>query len=168
MPTAFISIGSNVSPETNIPAALVALKNYCQITGISTFYKTKAIGSENAPDFFNGVVKVQTQLPPTDLKYGVLRVIESELGRIRTADKNAPRSIDLDIIVYENLVINEPGLVLPDPEIPYRPFLYEPLKELAPDLALPGSDLKVSDMPSINEKMEPLELFTAKLRKEII
>jgi 2-amino-4-hydroxy-6-hydroxymethyldihydropteridine diphosphokinase len=167
MPRVFISIGSNIDPETNIRKAVEALAKHIRITGISTVYLTTAIGRAGQPAFYNTVLATETGLDPRELKFSVLRRIEAELGRKRSADKYAPRPIDLDIAVYGGLVIDEPGLKIPDPDIYERAFLAAGLAELAPDMVLPDSGRLIRDVyydmsPAL---MESLDELTASLRR---
>lgn len=170
MPTVYIGVGSNIDPEINIPAALLLLGEQVRIVSISTFYQTEPVGVSDSPPFYNGIVGVVTDIPPRELKFEILRNIEEVLGRIRGADKYAPRTIDLDIIVYGNAIINEPGLVIPDPDIVNRAFIAVPLLELEPDLVLPDYEVKLADvvesMPA--DSMVPLIDFTRRLRLEIM
>jgi len=76
-------------------------------------------------------------MAPRDLKFGLLRRIEADLGRVRTADKYAARTIDLDILLYGDRIIDQPDLKVPDPDLRERAFLIVPLAELAPDVVLP-------------------------------
>ena len=177
MPRAYIGVGSNIDPEANIPAALRMLAEVATIVGISTFYRTPALGPPSADasdasggiiprsitaEFINGVVAVETDLPPRELKFGVLRPIERVLGRVRDAEKFAPRTIDLDIAVYGDVVIDEPDLVIPDPGIMSRAFLAMPLAELAPELFVDA--VRSQDAGS----MTALDEFTQRLRREIV
>lgn len=167
MATAYIGIGSNVEPEKNIPLALKALGARAAITGISMFYVTPPVGSGDNPPFYNGAARIRTDIPPKDLKFEVLRKIEDELGRVRTGDRYAPRTIDLDLVLYDNVVMREPGLVLPDPDVVTRVFLAAPLLELDPELILPGG-LRLAEiarsLPA--DAMTPLPDFTAALKAE--
>jgi len=166
MALAFIAVGSNIDPEDNIPRALDLLLRAVCVTGISTFYRTPALGSEGQPPFYNGVIASETELPPRTVKFEVLREIEERLGRRRGEDRYAPRAIDLDLILYDDLIVEEADLILPDPEIAQRAFLAAPLCELAPELALPG-DRPVCALASelASQPMEPLPEFTERLRE---
>ncbi len=144
---AFVAIGSNINPRDNIPRALTMLNAYLPVAAISNFYKTAAVGPSAQPDFFNGVVKIRTAHQPREIKFDILRKIEERLGRVRSADKFAPRTIDLDLILCGTLVIDEPGLVLPDQAIRHYPFVAIPLRELAPDLPLPDTRTLLSAEP---------------------
>jgi len=167
MARAFVGVGSNLDPAHNVPRALAALAGKVRVRGISTFYRTPAEGRPEQPLFYNGVVEIATELAPAALKQ-VLRGIEQELGRQRTADKYAPRTIDLDLLLYDDLAGSQPGLTLPDPEIAARPFLAWPLAELDPGLVLPGTGTLVAQLARRlgRAEMEPLAELTARLRRE--
>jgi len=127
---AFIAVGSNIEPEHHIRLALEQLARHVTITGLSTFYRTPPLHRPEQPTFINGVVRIETAIPARALKFEVLRTVESRLGRVRTVDKYAPRTIDLDIVLYGSQVIAEPDLRIPDPDLRARPFLAVPLLEL--------------------------------------
>lgn len=138
-----VAIGSNVEPEKNIADALGRLADRVEIVGLSNFYRTEPVGPPGQPPFVNGACAIRTALGPLDLKRTVLRHVEDAGGRIRTADRYAPRTIDLDLLVYGPTVLNEADLELPDPEILDRPFLWLPLLELDPGLILPGTGVRL-------------------------
>ena len=170
MNTAYIGFGSNIDPEQNIPSAIRMLSRHVNILAISTIYLTEPLGDADSPQFYNGVLKIKTSVQPRQLKFEVLRKIENAHGRTRTRDKYAPRSIDLDIIVYEDLVVCEPDLVIPDPDIYDRVFIAVPLLELSPEMILPDTGMRLADIAKTlhADTMTPLAEFTAALRKEII
>lgn len=126
----YIGLGSNINPEQNIPLALVLLSQQVQIISVSQVWETQPVGSGGA-NFLNAAVLVTTQLPLQLLKNVVLRPIESRLGRKRTFNKNAPRQIDLDILIYDERVV--------DTKIWARAFLAVPLAELVPKLLHPDT-----------------------------
>ena len=169
MATAYIGIGSNIDPEVNVCSAIRLLKESVQIVKVSTFYCTEPLGSPESEPFYNGVVEIETVIEPRELKFEVLRNIEQALGRTRCSDKYAPRTIDLDIIVYGNTVASDHDLTIPDPDIAERVFIAIPLFELAPDLVLPGSELRLADIVKSmqTDSMVPLIEFTHALREEI-
>jgi 2-amino-4-hydroxy-6-hydroxymethyldihydropteridine diphosphokinase len=170
MARAFVSVGSNIDPEENTARALSALGREARITKISTVYLTEPEGRPEQPLFYNCVVEIETELSPVELKQKVLREIEKRLGRERTEDKYAARTIDLDLVLYDDLVMTTEGLTLPDPDIVRRPFLAVPLLELAPGLVLPGSGLRIAEAAAALQQnsMKPLKNYTERLRKEVL
>ena len=168
MTRAFLGVGSNIDPMDNVRSAIRLLGRQVHILAVSTFYRTEAIGSTGNPSFINGVIEIETEVPALDLKYGLLRKIEKQLGRHRTSDRNAPRPIDLDLLVYGEESIYSEDLVLPEPEIAQRSFLAIPLCELAPDLILPGFGRTVREIANLFEvgQMEPLADFTETIRRD--
>ncbi len=165
----FVSIASNIHPERNIPDALERLARQVRILGISTFYRNSPLDRPEQPEYLNGVCAIQTKRAPRALKFECLRTIEAELGRVRTGDKFAARTIDLDIAVYGSVTLRETDLVVPDPEIYERPFLAWPLYELAPALVLPDSGRALAEVVRSFTKagLTPEEPFTADLRKRL-
>jgi 2-amino-4-hydroxy-6-hydroxymethyldihydropteridine diphosphokinase len=168
MPRAFISVGSNINAEANVRAAVRLLSEAVRIVGVSTFYATEPIGRPEQPTFYNGVLEVETDIPPRDLKQSVLRRIEHQLGRERTEDRYAARTIDLDVLLYDDQVQDSADLVLPDPDVAARAFLAVPLCELAPDLVLPGSGRSIQAVAArfAGHQMKPLREYTDLLREE--
>jgi dihydroneopterin aldolase/2-amino-4-hydroxy-6-hydroxymethyldihydropteridine diphosphokinase len=168
MARAFIGVGSNIEPEANLRRALHRLERVGRVTAISTVYRTEPVGRTSQPQFYNAVIEIATEVPPVALKRE-LRRIEEDLGRRRTADKYAPRTIDLDLILYDDLVVTADGLTLPDPQIRERPFLAIPLCEVAPDLVLPDSGEPIRQVAAAlaQHTMEPLAEYTALLRKDV-
>ena len=166
---AYISVGSNINPEKNIAKALDYLKEHAKITAISTFYQTRAIDRPKQPDFVNGIFKIQTDMPARELKFDVLRKIESGLGRIHSDDKYIDRTIDLDIVIYGDMVIDEFDLKIPDRDIRRRPFIAIPLLEIEPSLILPDTGEKLSSLGIIEAKsdMKPVFNFSEMLREGI-
>jgi 2-amino-4-hydroxy-6-hydroxymethyldihydropteridine diphosphokinase len=169
MPAAYIGIGSNILPEKNIEKAVSLLSQKVTIIDISTFYLTKPLGMPDQPLFYNGAAHVDTDDGPLDLKFHILRDIEKKLGRIRSADKSSPRTIDLDILLYDRIVMNDGVLKIPDPDILERPFLALPLYELSRDMVVPGWDRAISAIAENfkDNDMKPLPEFTEKLRRMI-
>ena len=166
---AYISVGSNIKPEENILIALDKLKGYVRVKATSTFYRTMPIGRPEQSFFLNGIWLIETDKTARELKFGILRKIEEELGRVRTQDKYAPRTIDLDIAIYGNEVIKEADLVIPDPDIRKREFIAIPLLELSPSLILPDTGESISSLDIVreNKDIEVMHIFTEKLRERI-
>ncbi|HXY54465.1 MAG TPA: 2-amino-4-hydroxy-6-hydroxymethyldihydropteridine diphosphokinase [Nitrospirota bacterium] len=169
MERAFVSVGSNIDPENNVIKAVRLLGAQTHVRAISTVYLTEPIGRAGQPPYYNCMLEIETVMPPLDLKRTVLRHIEDSLGRVRNKDKFAPRTIDLDLVLYDGITMDAEELTLPDPEILHRPFLAFSLHELAPDLILPGSGARIADVAAgmQRETMNPLESYTDMLREEI-
>lgn len=169
MPRAFIGMGSNIEPERNMREALRLLSAAVRVLGISTVYRTEPIGRPGQACYYNCVVQVETHASPQELKRTVLRAIEDRLGRVRGNDKYASRTIDLDLLLYGDLILHEGGLELPDPDILVRPFLAKALFELMYDLVLPGSGIPISDVARrLNDPApQPLDSYTALLKGEL-
>lgn len=170
MARAFIGIGSNIEPAKNVRAAIRSLAQQTRLVGISMVYLTDALSHSEQPPYYNCVVEVETEAPPAEVKHGILRNIENNLGRKRTEDKYAPRTIDLDLIVYGELTIDAEGIKLPDPEILERPFLAIPLFELAPDMVLAGYGLRIGEIAAKlpQDGMKPLKDYVRHLREEMV
>jgi len=134
---AYLGLGSNIYPEQNLPLALVILSQRVQIISVSHVWETQPVGSVGA-NFLNAVTLITTQLPAQLLKNVVLRPIESRLGRKRTFNKNAPRQIDLDILIYDERVV--------DSKIWTRAFLAVPLAELVPSLPHPDTHEELQEI----------------------
>jgi len=167
---AFIAVGANIEPESNIRAALTLLQKQTQVVASSTFYRTEPFGRPGQPLFINGVWLIRPQTSPLGVRDEILRLVERQLGRRRTADKFAPRPIDLDLILYDDLVVSDGDLTLPHPDLS-RPFVYLPVLELLTDLAFDrGGPLlgRIRDLlpgaVSAAEPGEKLDVFTEALR----
>ena len=136
--TTYIGIGSNLGvPEKNCADAIEKLATHPDLSlkARSPFYKTYPVGPIEQEWFVNAALKVQTRLNPHDL-LGILLNTEKEMGRVRK-EKWGPRLIDLDLLFYDNLILNSQGLILPHPEIPNRRFVLAPLCDIAEDLLHP-------------------------------
>jgi 2-amino-4-hydroxy-6-hydroxymethyldihydropteridine diphosphokinase len=169
MTRVFIAIGSNIDPPANVRFAISSLARQVRLVGVSMVYRTEALDRPEQPSYYNCVVEIETAVPPLELKQGILRPIEDSLGRMRGDDKFAPRTIDLDLIVYGDLVMDEDGLKLPDPEIMKRPFLAIPLCELAPELVLAGGNRSMDEIASglQQDGMQPLTDYSRQLQAEL-
>jgi 2-amino-4-hydroxy-6-hydroxymethyldihydropteridine diphosphokinase len=142
MATAFVGIGSNLGePERQIVSALeqLAAEAGIEVVAVSTLRETEPVGYLDQPNFLNGAAQVETELPPRELLERLL-AIEARLGRVRgEGPRFGPRTIDLDLLVYDDETVDEPGLTLPHPRLAERRFALEPLAELAPGLEIPGA-----------------------------
>ena len=126
----YLALGSNIEPNKNIKLALKELAKIGKIISVSKFIKTKPEGYLNQADFLNGAVKFQTALPPQNL-LKELKNIEQVLKR-NTPFRNGPRTIDLDIIFYGNLICKTSNLIIPHLRAHKRFFVLKPLSEIAP------------------------------------
>ena len=120
-----------------------------RLVGRSSLYRSSPLGGIEQPDFINAVAAVETALPPPDL-LGQLQAIERIRGRVDARIRWGPRVLDLDLLVYGNSVIDDPDLTVPHPGIAARNFVLLPLREIAPDLDIPGLGF-VRDLP-VNER----------------
>ncbi len=145
-----ILIGSNIHPQQNIRDCLVLLMKSVTIKARSQIWRTRSFGSKG-PDFLNLAVKAQTTLNEKQLKTSVLRNIEDQLGRIRFSNKNAPRTIDLDTIIFNGSII--------DNELWEKAFMTVPVAELEPSLRHPGSVRNLNEIAEELKSSEQAELF---------
>lgn len=133
----FLSLGSNMGNRgDNLKMALMCLEQWGILdTHNSSIYESEPFGKKDQPDFYNMVVKARVNCPPADLLTAILAV-ERSLGRERK-EKWGPRTIDIDILYYGSLVVDEKGLTIPHPGIAERKFVLVPLCEIAPDFVHP-------------------------------
>ncbi len=137
----YIGIGSNLGdPEAYLAAAIHAMEESpgIDVSGISGVYRTRPVDNTNQPDFLNQVVSIGTRLAPRDL-LRTLHRIEKRFGRERSTWKG-PRTLDLDILLYDDLIVDEPDLRIPHPELLNRPFFMRMVLEIAPDIVEPVSN----------------------------
>jgi 2-amino-4-hydroxy-6-hydroxymethyldihydropteridine diphosphokinase len=137
---AFVGLGANLGPkEVTILRAvdLLGAEPGVEVLALSQLRETDPVGKLDQPQFLNGAVEVETTLAPRELLDVLLR-IERELGRVRDGERFGPRTIDLDLLLYADDVVDEPGLRVPHPSLHERRFALEPLAELEPDAQIPG------------------------------
>ncbi len=136
----FIGLGSNLGESCNqLRLAISDLDQLpdTRVLASSSFYRSAPIGYLDQPDFVNAVAKIETDLTPRQLLSALLG-IERQHGRERTFN-NAPRTLDLDVLLYGDLQINEPGLTIPHREMHRRAFVLQPLLEIDPDCMIPSA-----------------------------
>ncbi|MGR8934084.1 MAG: 2-amino-4-hydroxy-6-hydroxymethyldihydropteridine diphosphokinase [Gammaproteobacteria bacterium] len=150
MTRGYISVGSNIDKERHIPSAIRALQNHFGPLTLSSIYETDPVGF-SGPRFFNLVVGFESDL---DVKAvgKILRQIETEHGRTREAHKFSARTLDLDLILYGDLIITDGRLQIPRDEILRYAFVLEPLAEIAPDLRHPISHKSYAELWSEFDK----------------
>jgi len=127
----FLAMGSNINAEHNLRAAVRRLASHFHFRAVSPVYETAPVGKTDQPDFLNAAAFIETDLTAAELKQA-LQAIEQELGRVRTDDKNAPRTIDLDISLFDAQVLEVGQRHIPDPDILRYPHIARPLADLAP------------------------------------
>lgn len=134
--TAYLLLGSNLNqPALQLKKAMLKIEKFGRILRTSSMYQTAAWGLADQPDFLNQIVILKTHLEAEQLMQELLKV-ESDMGRIRTT-KNAPRTIDLDILFFDKEIHKAPDLQIPHPRIQERKFVLIPLNELSPNLMHP-------------------------------
>ena len=132
----YLSLGSNLGDRAgNLRTALDKLAELGAVEAVSAFYETEPVGLTNQPWFLNCAVKLETEKMPRQLISGVLN-LEQEMGRQRK-QKNGPRIIDVDILLFGTSVIDTAGLIVPHPRLHERRFVLEPLAEIAPEVRHP-------------------------------
>ncbi|MGL5006144.1 MAG: 2-amino-4-hydroxy-6-hydroxymethyldihydropteridine diphosphokinase [Plesiomonas sp.] len=137
----YIAIGSNlIEPVTQAREAIAALKQLPNSRWIasSSLYRSKPMGPQDQPDYINAVVALDTTLSPLEL-LDATQHIELQHGRQRKTERWGPRTLDLDILLYGNMCIDHPRLVVPHYGMTTREFVLYPLAEIAPDLILPDN-----------------------------
>jgi 2-amino-4-hydroxy-6-hydroxymethyldihydropteridine diphosphokinase len=145
--TAYLGLGSNLAnPVRQIELARTACAALAgvQELAFSSLYRSPPMGSRDQPDYVNAVMAILTELPAINLLQA-LQSIENDQGRVRTADRWSARTLDLDLLLYGDLQIEQTGLTVPHPGIAERAFVLYPLFEIAPELVIPGKG-RLSDL----------------------
>ena len=153
MPVAYVALGANLGePVRALKGALRAMSEAgIELLACSSFYRTEPIDS-SGPDYVNAVAKVSTNLSADDLLRRLL-AIEKEFGRIRPAGvHNAPRTLDLDLLLYEENVLQTPLLTLPHPRMHERAFVLVPLAEISPEAVIPGKGRVKDLLPGVTDQ----------------
>lgn len=161
MTRAYVALGANLGdPVMAVHAAVEALRDlpHSQLITVSSLYRTAPVGLHHQPDFINAVVSLETQLDAHQL-LDELFAIEARFGRRRSVP-NAPRTLDLDLLLHGDTVSNDPQLTLPHPRMHLRAFVLAPLAEIAPHLALPGhGDIEALLRNCAEQQIESLSAF---------
>lgn len=146
MYTTYLLLGSNLGDSRKyISDAILEIEGHLgNISNKSSLYQTGSWGKHDQPDFINQVIELNTNFSPSELLKAILQ-IELDLGRKR-AEKWGSRTIDIDILLYDDLIINEADLIIPHPYLPVRRFSLMPLCEIAPDLIHPLSGKSFADL----------------------
>ncbi len=138
---AYIALGANLDdPVAAVRNAILDLQRLpsSQCVAVSSLYRSAPVGLRNQPDFVNAVAAVDTDLSALELLDSLL-AIEAAYGRVRSVP-NAPRTLDLDLLLYGDVTSTDPHLTLPHPRMHQRAFALQPLAEIAPDLDIPGME----------------------------
>ena len=147
MPRTYVGLGANLGDrEATIRHAVVLLaeREGIEVLAVSALRETDPVGLEDQPRFLTGAAVLETTLGPRAMLETLLEV-ERMLGRTRDGPRFGPRTIDLDLLLYDDETLDEPGLTVPHPRLHERRFALEPLAELDPALAIPGRG-RVSDL----------------------
>ena len=150
MNTAYVALGANLGdPTATVLAAFAALANLpeSRVARCSSLYRTAPVGILSQPDFVNAVALLETTLAPEALLDALLD-IEARFGRIRR-ERNGPRTLDLDLLLYDDIELDLPRLTLPHPRLHLRAFVLLPLAEVAPDLAIPRRGSVAAWLPAV-------------------
>src|ERR671925_225371 len=153
----YLALGTNLGDRlANLKQAIAALTPQLEVKAKSQVYETPPWGYEDQPKFLNQVIKVKTYLDPEPLLKHLKR-LELALGR-KESFLNGPRLIDMDLLFYDDLVLNSPSLVIPHPRLHERGFVLLPLMEIAPDLIQPVTQKSVREMAELSNT-EGIEKF---------
>ena len=150
MTPAYVALGANLGDaQATVRAAFDALETLSETRVLrrSSLYRTAPVGLADQPDFINAVAAIETALAP-DTLLSALLAIENRFGRVRR-DRNGPRTLDLDLLLYGDQCIDSPQLTLPHPRLHLRAFVLCPLAEIAPDLPLPGRGSVAAWLPAV-------------------
>jgi 2-amino-4-hydroxy-6-hydroxymethyldihydropteridine diphosphokinase len=135
--TAYLCLGSNLGErEENLRQALTLLSLKVNLDEVSSVYETEPVGYKEQPLFLNLVCRIATNLPPEELLH-LVKDIETRMGRVPSGQINSPRPIDMDILFYEDKIMETQNLTIPHPRLKDRAFVLIPLAEIAPDLVHP-------------------------------
>ena len=162
--SAFIGLGSNLAnPSAQVSQAMQAIDRLpeTQVSARSSLYRSAPVGYLDQPDFINAVIRIETSLAPLALLQALL-ALEQESGRTREF-QNAPRTLDLDVLLYDDIRHHEHGLTLPHPQMHKRAFVLQPLLEIAPECVIPGVGSASAAMQKCNDQqMERLAVSMGK------
>ncbi|MDQ7113954.1 2-amino-4-hydroxy-6-hydroxymethyldihydropteridine diphosphokinase [Staphylococcus simulans] len=158
MPDVFLGLGSNVGDRENQLKEAIRLldeQSGIKVVKVSSFYETEPVGYVDQPDFLNLCVEIQTELSPKAvLERGL--AIEQQLHRVRK-ERWGPRTLDIDILLYGDQIIEEQDLTIPHPRMTERAFVLIPLQEIAPNKVEPRTQTKIKDITVPNETVKKVQ-----------
>jgi 2-amino-4-hydroxy-6-hydroxymethyldihydropteridine diphosphokinase len=148
--TAYIALGSNLDdPIATVQSAIAEIQQHKDMTLVaaSSLYRTAPVGFADQPDFVNAVVIVRTSIQPLAL-LNCLLLLEAQFGRVRRK-RNGPRTLDLDILLYDQQQLHTEALTIPHPRLHLRAFVLVPLAEIAPHICIPGRGTVQAWLPAV-------------------
>jgi GTP cyclohydrolase-4 len=141
----FIALGANLGDrQASLLQAIQSIRAVAAVESLSSFYETEPVGYLDQPNFLNMACQIRTEHSPQEL-LAFLKQIERQMGR-QASFRNAPRPIDIDILLYDDLVLESPELSIPHPRMSERAFVLAPLAEIAPEIIHPISKLTISEL----------------------
>jgi 2-amino-4-hydroxy-6-hydroxymethyldihydropteridine diphosphokinase len=161
---AYLSLGSNIEPEKNLQAALRELGRFGRVLRVSSVWQSSPLGSTGQPDYLNVALLLETGLSAENLKKDGIASVETILGRLRNSDRNAPRTIDIDIMLFDSKLLTLGDRNIPDREVLERPFVAIPLAEIDPAYIHP---LTGDSLAEIAARFDPVS-SGMRLRSDVI
>jgi 2-amino-4-hydroxy-6-hydroxymethyldihydropteridine diphosphokinase len=156
---AYFSLGSNIDPERNLPAAVRELGKYGVVAAVSRVWESPPFGSGGGPNFLNAALLLETKLSARELCVDVVPDVEGRLGRVRNPnDKNAPRTIDVDLVLFNREVLQVGRRRIPDPDLLTRAFVAAPMAELDPDYVHPRNGRRLAEVAAYLVATQPMLL----------
>ena len=155
MPVSFLSLGSNLGNRLeHLSDAVISLQNHpkVKVTKVSAVYQTKPVGGPEQDDYLNAVLEIETELSPTEL-LEVIQSIENGQDRVREV-RWGPRTLDIDVLTYNDLILGDEKLTLPHPRISERAFVLVPWHEIAPDTVIAG----VGELEGLYQQIPKLDV----------
>lgn len=153
---AYLALGSNIDPKQNLPAAVRALERYGRIAAVSRVWESAPVGFRAQPNFLNAAVLLETALSARDLCEGAVPSVERMLNRVRDpGNKNAPRTIDIDLVLFDREVFAVGSRKVPDPDLLTRAFVAVPVAEVDPQYVHPEVGRTLEDVAGSFSNAEP-------------